>query len=189
MTNHIIPVSRQLCTETFTFAEHVQYARDNHLTDYSGGFDWAPWGAYRDQDIPVHPSAPFKITSAGWNDKARPTFGYGVCIRGDCGDGDVVVLGHLQDGSLGYSVGQTVTPADTIGLMSWTGNVRPQGPLGKHTHWGVKRNGVYINPMSVLGQVITAPPVEPPVITQPITGKLVRVVEDMAPALRTSPHV
>lgn len=173
MTNHIIPVDQRACIETFSFEQHVKYSKDNNLADYSGGSDWAPYDPL--DEVYVNPSAEFKIIFAGWNDKTRPTFGYGVCIRGDCGDGDVVVLGHLKDGTLGYGVGAVVRPGIPVGLMGWTGNVRPQGPHGKHVHWGVKRNGVYINPMSVLGAVITLP-VEPPV-TPPLSGKLVRVMQ------------
>ena len=176
---HIVPVSQNKCIETFTFAEHVKYKKDNNLTDYSGGSDWAPFSEYRSNDIPIHPSAPLKIIYAGWNDKARKTFGYGVCVRGDCGDGDIVVLGHLQDGSLGFEVGKTVSPADTIGLMSWTGNVRPQGERGKHVHWGVKRNGVYINPMKQLGdQMPVTDPVTPPVNLNLLPAGLVKVIND-----------
>lgn len=60
------------------------------------------------------------------------------------GDGLMTVYMHCS--KLMVSVGQKVNKGDTIALMGTTGN-----STGVHLHFGVRKNGSYVNPMSYFG--------------------------------------
>ena len=79
------------------------------------------------------------VLGAGWLDG----YGYGNRIIIDHGNGYKTVYAHL---SRAYVVpGQTVRRGDVIGKMGSTGR-----STGIHLHFEVIRNGVYLNPLSVL---------------------------------------
>lgn len=80
-----------------------------------------------------------KVVVAGWPDNT----GYGNRIIIDHGNGTRTLYGHLS--SIGVVVGQTVTRGSVIGRMGSTG--RSTGP---HLHFEVSRNGVKVNPLSLL---------------------------------------
>lgn len=46
--------------------------------------------------------------------------------------------------------GQQVKEGQPIAIMGWTGYVVPASPAGTHSHWCIKRNGQFIDPMSVI---------------------------------------
>ena len=78
------------------------------------------------------------VITSGWS-----PYGYGNHIIIDHGNGFRTLYAHLS--KLYVSAGQGVRRGDSIGQMGSTG--RSTGP---HLHFEVIRNGVYINPLSVL---------------------------------------
>jgi murein DD-endopeptidase MepM/ murein hydrolase activator NlpD len=80
-----------------------------------------------------------KVIVAGWPD----AYGYGNRVIIDHGNGYRTLYAHM---SRVYVVpGQTVKRGDAIGRMGSTGR-----STGTHLHFEVIRNGVYLNPLSVL---------------------------------------
>ncbi len=79
------------------------------------------------------------VVVAGWTDG----YGYGNRVIIDHGNGYRTLYGHL---SRIYVVpGQTVSRGSAIGKMGTSGR-----STGVHLHFEVLRNGVYLNPLSVL---------------------------------------
>ncbi|MCK1982235.1 MULTISPECIES: peptidoglycan DD-metalloendopeptidase family protein [unclassified Peribacillus] len=68
--------------------------------------------------------------------------GYGNAIIVNAGGGYEHLYGHNSKNLV--SVGQNVTPGQTIGLVGSTGN-----STGPHVHYEVRKNGVAINPDSI----------------------------------------
>ncbi|MBU0569915.1 peptidoglycan DD-metalloendopeptidase family protein [Patescibacteria group bacterium] len=80
-----------------------------------------------------------KVIVAGWPDG----YGYGNRVVIDHGNGYRTLYGHLS--AIYVVAGQTVTRGSAIGKMGSTGR-----STGTHLHFEVIRNGVYLNPLSVL---------------------------------------
>ena len=57
---------------------------------------------------------------------------------------DIITI-YMHASSLGVSVGQEVSAGDRIGSVGSTG--RSTGP---HLHFGVRKNGAYVNPWTYL---------------------------------------
>jgi murein DD-endopeptidase MepM/ murein hydrolase activator NlpD len=79
------------------------------------------------------------VVGAGWLDG----YGYGNRVIIDHGNGYRTLYAHLS--RVYVTVGQTVRRGDSIGKMGSTGR-----STGVHLHFEVIRNGVYLNPLSVL---------------------------------------
>ena len=79
------------------------------------------------------------VVGAGWLDG----FGYGNRVIIDHGNGYRTLYGHLS--SVSVRVGQTVRRGGVIGRMGSSGR-----STGVHLHFEVLRNGVNLNPLSVL---------------------------------------
>jgi murein DD-endopeptidase MepM/ murein hydrolase activator NlpD len=79
------------------------------------------------------------VTFAGGN--ACCSYGYYVVV--DHGDGDQTLYAHFS--SISVSVGQSVAQGQRLGIAGRTGYA-----TGIHLHFEVRRNGVLINPLSVL---------------------------------------
>jgi murein DD-endopeptidase MepM/ murein hydrolase activator NlpD len=79
------------------------------------------------------------VVVAGWPDG----YGYGNRVIIDHGNGYKTLYGHLS--SVYVVPGQTVNRGNAIGKMGSTGR-----STGVHLHFEVIRNGVYLNPLSVL---------------------------------------
>lgn len=86
---------------------------------------------------------------------------------------------HLQDMST-LKVGETVKTGQIIGIMGETGNV-----AGAHLHWGIKKNGQWIDPAPYLDADYPAEPeerdatitLELPVLGQGANGKAVKAMQ------------
>lgn len=80
-----------------------------------------------------------KVLTAGWPDG----YGYGNRILIDHGNGYQTLYAHLS--RIFVVPGQTVRRGDAIGQMGCSGRC-----TGTHLHFEVIRNGVYLDPLSVL---------------------------------------
>jgi LysM repeat protein len=80
-----------------------------------------------------------RVLVAGWPDG----YGYGNRVVIDHGNGYRTLYGHLS--TIYVAVGQTVERGAAIGKMGSSGR-----STGVHLHFEVIRNGVYLNPLSVL---------------------------------------
>lgn len=118
----------------------------------SGKFVWPTSGVITQYFIWYHPaldianpSAPNvlaadsgRVIASGWDNT-----GYGNRVIIDHGNGYKTLYGHMQ--KLYVLPGQGVTRGSAIGKMGSTGH-----STGTHLHFEVYRNGVRINPLSVL---------------------------------------
>ena len=118
----------------------------------SGNFVWPAGGTISQNFIWYHPGIDIAnrvvpgiaAADAGTVEYAGCLgWGYGCHIRINHGNGYKTLYGHLS--SYGVSVGQTVGRGTIIGRMGSTGR-----STGIHLHFEVIRNGVRINPFSVL---------------------------------------
>lgn len=80
-----------------------------------------------------------KVIIAGWPDG----YGYGNRVMIDHGNGYKTLYAHLS--SIYVVPGQSVNRGDAIGKMGTTGR-----STGIHLHFEVIKNGVYLNPLTVL---------------------------------------
>ena len=80
-----------------------------------------------------------KVVIAGWLDG----YGYGNRVVIDHGNGFRTLYAHMS--SIFVNAGQRVNRGDVLGRMGCTGRC-----TGTHLHFEVIRNGVYLNPLSVL---------------------------------------
>ena len=71
--------------------------------------------------------------------------GYGNCIIIDHGNGIWTLYGHIKNGGLLVSAGDSVKRGDKIALVGSTGN-----STGPHLHFEVRKNEVPVNPSSYL---------------------------------------
>lgn len=71
--------------------------------------------------------------------------GYGTTVKIDHGNGTQTLYGHMVFGSLKVSVGDTVSPGQTLGTMGTTGDSD-----GVHLHFELWQNDVRINPYPFL---------------------------------------
>jgi murein DD-endopeptidase MepM/ murein hydrolase activator NlpD len=79
------------------------------------------------------------VIVAGWPDN----YGYGNRVVIDHGNGYRTLYGHMS--TIYVVAGQTVSRGSAIGKMGCTGRC-----TGTHLHFEVIRNGVHLNPLSVL---------------------------------------
>jgi len=119
----------------------------------SGNFAWPSSGRitqrfvwyHKGLDIANKSSPPIlaadsgTVVVAGWVDG----YGYGNRVVIDHGNGYRTLYAHLS--RIYVTPGQTVNRGDSIGAMGCTGRC-----TGTHLHFEVIRNGVHINPLSVL---------------------------------------
>ncbi|MDO4665166.1 MAG: M23 family metallopeptidase [Actinomycetaceae bacterium] len=91
--------------------------------------------------VPQFATADGVVSEAGWFD----TGGNGVFINHGMIGGNSYVTGHLHLSRIDVSVGQHVRQGQQIGLTGATGRV-----TGCHAHYEIHRNGVTIDPMTML---------------------------------------
>ena len=70
--------------------------------------------------------------------------GYGNYVEILHDNGMITLYAHLAERKV--SVGQKVALGDTIGLIGATGNVVSSGGGGYHLHFGVIKDGAFVNP-------------------------------------------
>lgn len=119
----------------------------------SGTFVWPTSGRITQNFVWYHPGTDIAnrdapsvlaadsgtVVGAGWLDN----YGYGNRIIIDHGNGFRTLYAHLQ--AIYVVPGQTVSRGNAIGKMGCTGRC-----TGTHLHFEVIKNGVHINPLSVL---------------------------------------
>jgi murein DD-endopeptidase MepM/ murein hydrolase activator NlpD len=88
---------------------------------------------------PIKAADSGKVIVAGWPDSS----GYGRRIIIDHGNGFTTLYAHLS--STAVSAGQYVSRGQTIGMMGSTGR-----STGVHVHLEIRKNGVALNPLSLL---------------------------------------
>lgn len=90
---------------------------------------------------PIYASDAGTVTVAGWPDSS----GYGNRIIVDHGNGYTTLYAHLS--GIYVSAGQKVGKGDVIGQMGSTGR-----SSGTHLHIEIRRDGVALNPLGLLGK-------------------------------------
>lgn len=106
---------------------------DGCTTDHKG-IDLNPGNGY-----PIQSIADGVVTEAGWDSTG---YGFKVVIQHVI-DGQVVssLYGHMQDGSIAVSVGETIKRGQQLGLVGSTGE-----STGAHLHFSIILDGVMIDP-------------------------------------------
>lgn len=106
-------------------------------------------GAYNAVDIAPNPDvyyyAPEDGTITAWGDSG--TCGLRLELSGATGR-----HGFCHNESSLVNVGQKVKRGQKLAKMGWTGYVLPPGPGGRHVHWVIQRNGVYVYPPSLVNE-------------------------------------
>lgn len=90
---------------------------------------------------PIAASDSGTVTVAGWPDN----YGYGNRVVIDHGNGYTTMYAHLS--AVYVTPGQKVAKGAVIGAMGSTGR-----SSGVHVHLEIRRDGVAVNPLSILGQ-------------------------------------
>lgn len=94
-----------------------------------------------EQGVPVYAIASGTVIGAGVG-VLKGHSGKVVVI--DHGGGVVSNYGHLA--SIAVTEGDKVTAGQRIGVMGYTGNVKPAGKAGTHLHLGIRVNGKFVDP-------------------------------------------
>lgn len=76
-------------------------------------------------------------------------------LAGDAGNNLQMMGAHGRHGfchldSILVKPGQSVKKGEPIAKMGYTGLTIPKGPAGKHLHWVLYRNGVYVYPPTLI---------------------------------------
>lgn len=97
-------------------------------------------------DIAAAGGSPVVAGADGTVTLAGPNGGLGNCVIIQHGDtGYVTKYGHMQDGSLTVSAGQSVKQGQQVGAVGSTGT-----STGNHLHFQLEQNGTPIDPMPYL---------------------------------------
>jgi murein DD-endopeptidase MepM/ murein hydrolase activator NlpD len=99
------------------------------------------------QGVPVFAVAAGTVVDTGNGNVLKGHSGNGVLI--DHGSKVRSYSGHLA--SFSVSPGQKVKAGQKIGVMGYTGNVKPSGSAGTHLHLGILINGTFVDPSVFLG--------------------------------------
>ena len=103
------------------------YHTGHHAIDIAGPYD-----------TPVYAAASGRVLFSAFS-----TVGYGYMVKIDHGGGLVAIYGHLKGDYV--AVGDWVQRGQMIGRLGSTGN-----STGPHLHFEVRRNGVWVTPLSFL---------------------------------------
>jgi hypothetical protein len=94
------------------------------------------------EDTPIAAARSGTVIAAGWD-----TSGFGNRVMIDHGGGLVTLYGHLDNVTV--KVGDKVQAGQQIGLSGTTGN-----STGPHLHFGVEKNGAWVDPAPYLNGTI-----------------------------------
>jgi murein DD-endopeptidase MepM/ murein hydrolase activator NlpD len=89
---------------------------------------------------PVFAAGPGTVSVAGWDGS-----GYGNRIIVDHGGGYISMYGHMPDGGIRVTVGQTVTAGDQLGIEGSTGK-----STGCHLHFEIRSDGQSVDPLAFM---------------------------------------
>ena len=101
---------------------------------------------HRGIDLRAGVGTPVKVSNSGFVRLARNLFYSGDIVIVDHGLGVFTNYAHLS--KIEVMEGQYIARGDPIGLTGSTGRVS-----GPHLHWGVKVNGVYVDPLQFLSVI------------------------------------
>ena len=158
--------------------------------------DWDPdfyaqWGfpAHNGIDYGCEAGTPVTGALTGKLDKiAFEAGGFGQYARQDCGDFWLYYC-HLNKDSVFARVGEIVQQGRAFCYSGWTGAVYPEGSAGAHLHFGKRLKSYPANdPWKGWRDPFAVDEIQP-VIPPVVSGKLVKVLKEVAPALRTEPRV
>lgn len=90
---------------------------------------------------PIYAADAGTVTVAGWPDN----YGYGNRVVVDHGNGFTTLYAHMS--AIYVSPGQSVSKGDVVGVMGSTGR-----SSGVHVHLEIRKDGVALNPLSLLGR-------------------------------------
>jgi murein DD-endopeptidase MepM/ murein hydrolase activator NlpD len=98
------------------------------------------WGT----DYAAPPGTPVWAAASGRIGYRGPRGGAGNCVILNHDNGLTTIYMHLSKFASGHRVGQRVKQKDVIGYVGSTGLA-----TGPHLHFGVKRNGHYVDPQTI----------------------------------------
>lgn len=103
----------------------------------------------------------------------------GVGDSGTCGfrlgmNGATGAHGFCHNEEIYVTVGQKVRRGQKLAKMGYTGYTIPAGPQGRHVHWVILRNGVYVYPPNLVDEPFKKGEAEMP-ITQTQLDKLIKM--------------
>jgi len=114
---------------------------NNKTQGIHGAFSAVDYSALPDPNIYAPEDG--KVTSYG----AAGTCGNNLQITSG---GNVHGFCHLERATV--AVGQWVSKGQVVGIMGYTGYTIPAGAAGRHLHWVVRRNGVYVYPPNLVNE-------------------------------------
>lgn len=134
-------------------------------------------------DIPTGLGMPVKPIASGVVVKQGYTFGgYGLLVEIDHGHGYVSLYAHL--GKVYTKVGQEVSENDYIGEVGMTGNTS-----GPHTHLEIRKDGIAIDPLTLLPEITTLPSTFPAQnSTHPSTVPVPTLIQNPKPKVVATPQ-
>lgn len=136
LTHHPLLSSRKTLTQVFGPANWNAIYSEHNGVDFGGSFD-------------VFSARAGKVTFAGRDTIADPKWkgGYGNYVVMDHGSGISTLYAHLQ--SIHVRVGEKVKGGHFLGPSDTTGYA-----TGPHLHFGLKLNGIWIDPQPHLDNLI-----------------------------------
>ena len=110
---------------------------------------------HRGTDFPVPEGTPVVVSNSGRVVLAKEMYYEGQCVIIDHGQKLFTIYMHLSKTDV--NVGDRLRKGDRIGLSGATGRV-----TGPHTHFGVRWNGAYLDPVKLLALTLPNIPHEEP---------------------------
>jgi murein DD-endopeptidase MepM/ murein hydrolase activator NlpD len=134
---------------TTAFARPVPHAANSAFGTRSI-FNGKPRNSHGGADFPSPAGTPVKAPNAGRIAVARNLYFSGNTVIIDHGLGVFSTLAHLS--RIDVQEGESVTIAQTIGLVGATGRV-----TGPHLHWAVRAGDARVDPLSLLAMLGSTP--------------------------------
>lgn len=145
----VMPKWADKIIEEFGVGKGWKFPSNTHIITSPFGYRKSPGGIGTTNHMGIDIGAPFgspvfaskggRVTTAGM------AGGYGNLVQIDHGHGWSSLYGH--NSKLLVSAGSRVRQGQPIALVGSTGN-----STGPHIHFGISRNGGFVNPMTLLGK-------------------------------------